>query len=239
MSDESVVVKALSSEYEDKDFKNYFQIQRHEMLEYIPKSVSILLDVGCSSGSFGQLIKATHSVEVWGIEPNKSAAEIASQTLDKVICGAFDSSLNLPEQSFDCIVFNDVLEHLVNPKDALTYCQQLLKNKGVIVASIPNVRYFDNIWNLLVKKDWEYTESGILDKTHLRFFTNKSIVSTFDAAGYEVELIEGINPLERIHPYLLKKFRFLNRLLFNNIEDMRYLQFAVVARPKTYSMSGK
>lgn len=232
MSDETVVVKALSDEYEGKNFEKYFQVQRHEMLEYIPKSVSMLLDVGCSSGTFCQLVKATHSVEVWGVEPNKNAAEIACQTLDKVICGAFDSSLNLPQRSFDCIVFNDVLEHLVNPNDALAYCKQLLKEEGVIVSSIPNVRYFDNVWNLLVEKNWEYTESGILDKTHLRFFTNKSIISMFDVAGYQVELLEGINPLEKVHPHLLKKFKFLNRLFFNNIEDMRYLQFAVVARLK-------
>jgi len=233
MSDESVVAKGLFGEYKDESF-SYFQTKRHEMLGYIPQTASIILDVGCASGSFGQILKSARSVEVWGIEPNERAAEIAAQTLDKVICGKFDSSLNIPKKSFDCIVFNDVLEHLVDPYSALNYCHKLLKKKGIIVASIPNVRYFDNMWNLLVKKNWEYAESGILDKTHLRFFTHKSIISTFDEAGYYVEFIEGINPLEKMHPHLVKKFKFINRLLFNNIEDMRYLQFAIVAKPKQY-----
>lgn len=231
MSNESAVTQAMANDYEVKDFENYFQVQRHEMLEYIPQRVSTLLDVGCASGSFGKLLKAERSVEIWGIEPNERAAEIAAKTLDKVICAAFDSSLNLPKQSFDCIVFNDVLEHFVDPYSALAYCKVLLKEQGVVVASIPNVRYFDNIWNLLVHKNWEYTEWGILDKTHLRFFTYKSILSTFNTFGYHVEHIEGINPLEKVHPHLIKKFKFLNLLLQNKIEDMRYLQFAIVARP--------
>jgi hypothetical protein len=95
-----------------------------------------------------------------------------------------------------------------------------------VVASIPNVRYFFNMWNLVVHQDWQYTEQGILDRTHLRFFTRRSILATFESLGYCVECIEGINPLGRS-----RKFHLLNWLLFNKIEDMRYVQFAVVARP--------
>lgn len=100
-----------------------------------------------------------------------------------------------------------------------------------MVASIPNVRYFDNMWNLVVHQDWQYTDCGILDRTHLRFFTRRSILATFKDLGYCVECLEGINPLEECHPYRTRKFNLLNWLLFNKIEDMRYLQFAVVAHP--------
>ena len=224
----------MNSKCDSKHFEIYFQNQRHEMLKYIPKISSIILDIGCASGGFGQILKAERSVEIWGIEPNESAASLAAQKLDKVICGDFTSSLNLPRHSFDCIVFNDVLEHLVDPYSALLYCKELLRDEGVVVASIPNVRYFDNIWNLLFHKNWEYTDYGILDKTHLRFFTQRSMLSTFDSLGYEIKSIEGINFLENKHPHQVRKFKLLNLLLLNQIEDMRYLQFAVVARPRNY-----
>lgn len=168
-----------------------------------------------------------------GVEIEEHAASIAIQKIDKVICDAFSSNLDLPLKSFDCIIFNDVLEHLVDPFSALLYCKELLQEQGVVVASIPNVRYFYNVWDLLVYGNWEYTEHGILDKTHLRFFTYRSILSTFERLGYNVETIEGINSIDKIH--LPGKFRHLNWLLWlfrNKIKDMRYLQFAVVARPR-------
>lgn len=232
MSNEIAKTKVMASLYEEKDFETYFQVQRHEMLDYVPTTALTILDVGCASGSFGKLLKAERTVEVWGIEPNEGAAEKATQILDKVICAGFDSSLNLPKHSFDCIVFNDVLEHLVNPFSTLLYCKELLREQGVVIASIPNVRYFYNVFELLVNGNWEYTEYGILDKTHLRFFTYRSILSTFERLGYNVETIEGINSIDKIH--LPGKFRYLNWLLWlfrNKIKDMRYLQFAVVARP--------
>lgn len=210
----------------------YFKVQRPEMLCYIPKGITRVLDVGCGDGTFGCLLKSEHNIEIWGIEPNTYAAESATCKLDRVICGFFDTKLDLPKKAFDCIIFNDVLEHLVNPFEALLYCKQLLRDEGCLVASIPNVRYFDNIWNLLVNKSWEYTDWGILDKTHLRFFTKKSIYLMFEKLGYKISLIEGINSLQVLHPHQVKRFKLLNQILLNKIEDMNYLQFAVVAHPK-------
>ncbi len=220
MDSENVIVR----EYQKKDF-NYFEYVNQEMLRFVTQNSRRILDVGCACGGFGQLLKDTRPVEVWGIELNERAAAVASQRLDHVICAGFDSSLSLPIHSFDCIIFNDVLEHLVDPFAALLYCKELLRNGGVVVASIPNVRYFHTMWDLLVHKNWQYTDSGILDRTHLRFFTQRSILSTFNTLGYCVECIEGI------HPTPSRKFSFLNRLSFKQIEDMRYLQFAIVARP--------
>lgn len=233
MQDKNVISTKPASKYNSDDFGVYFEIERHEMLRCIPQESSVILDVGCAVGSFGHLIKSKRSAEVWGVEINDYAASIAAKKLDKVICGAFDETIDLPENHFDCIVFNDVLEHFVDPYSALLYSKTLLRDGGKIVASIPNVRYFDNIWKLLVDKNWEYTQNGILDRTHLRFFTRNSIIKTFNDLGYEIESIEGINPLEKEHPHRAKKFRILNSILLNKIEDMRYIQFAVVAYPKS------
>lgn len=222
---------SIDYDYEKKDF-TYYQVERNEMLRYIPQESRTILDVGCGCGNFSQLLKKTRLVEVWGVELNENAAAVAASKLDHVICAAFDSCLNLPIQSFDCIIFNDVLEHMVDPFTALLYAKKLLREGGVVVSSIPNIRYFVTMWDLLVHKNWRYADSGILDRTHLRFFTRRSIISTFSDLGYCVDCIEGINPIEKFNPELSRRFRLLNRLLFNQIEDMGYLQFAVVARPR-------
>jgi 2-polyprenyl-3-methyl-5-hydroxy-6-metoxy-1,4-benzoquinol methylase len=235
MQNKAIISTKSADKYDSEDFGVYSRIERHEMLGYIPKEASIILDVGCAVGSFGKLIKSQCLCEVWGVEINEYAASVAAQKLDKVICGAFDEKLDLPKSNFDCIIFNDVLEHLVDPFSALLFAKTLLRDGGKVVASIPNVRYFDNMWRLLVDRDWEYTQSGILDRTHLRFFTHNSIVKTFNDLGYDIEAIEGINPIEEFHPYRVRKFRFINYLLFNQIEDMRYLQFAIVAKPNQSS----
>ncbi len=233
MQNKSTMFTKPVSNYNADDFSLYSEIERHEMLGYIPQEASVILDVGCALGSFGELIKSQRISEVWGVEINEYAAIEAAKKLDKVICGAFDEVLDLPKIKFDCIVFNDVLEHFIDPYSALLYSKTLLRDGGKIVASIPNVRYFGNAWRFLVDKNWEYTESGILDRTHLRFFTHKSIVKMFDDLGYEIELIEGINPLGKGQPRRVRNFGLLNSILLNQIEDMRYLQFAVVARPKS------
>jgi 2-polyprenyl-3-methyl-5-hydroxy-6-metoxy-1,4-benzoquinol methylase len=221
----------LVDDYNSKKFKVYYEDERHEMIKYIPDEASLILDVGCASGKFGQIIKQNRSIEVWGVEPNQEAASVARQRIDRVINSTFNESLNLSENSFDCIIFNDVLEHFVDPYSALVYCKKILKKQGSIISSIPNVRYFDNLWKLIVEKEWKYEEWGILDKTHLRFFTERSILRTFDELGYQVDLIEGINPIEKESPHHLRKFNFLNFIARGNLDDMRYLQFAVVAHP--------
>lgn len=87
---------------------------------------------------------------VWGIEPNKYAADIAKEKLDYVICSPFnDTIIGLENQTFDCITFNDVLEHLENPSLALTHCIKLLNDEGSLVASIPNVMFFPVMYNLI------------------------------------------------------------------------------------------
>jgi 2-polyprenyl-3-methyl-5-hydroxy-6-metoxy-1,4-benzoquinol methylase len=216
--------------YSEHNSLIYASTIRDEMIQFIPLNASKILDVGCSVGNFGELLKATRKVEVWGVEIDEQAALIASQKLDKVICGSFDHKINLPFNYFDCIVFNDVLEHMIDPFEALDFAKNLLEENGEVIASIPNVRYFGNIWSLVVHKDWEYVDAGILDRTHLRFFTIKSIFNLFNDLGYEVENIQGINPLEENHPYFMRKFRFLNFLTLKKIEDMKWMQFAVVAR---------
>jgi SAM-dependent methyltransferase len=219
------------------DFNVYAGSVRREMLDFIPRHAKRILEVGCSVGNFGELLKMELGAEVWGVEADEKACSIAADKIDRAVCGLFSPGLALPRAAFDCVVFNDVLEHMVDPYSALAHAKELLSSGGVLVASIPNVRYFGNIWNLLVRKTWDYSDTGILDRTHLRFFTERSIRSTFDSLGYDILRIAGINAVDYADPDLRQRFRVLNLLTFKSIGDMRWMQFAVVARPRSTDKS--
>ena len=210
-----------------KKTPEYFAQRRQEMLPLIPGTAKRILDVGCGAGEFGSLLKEERGVEVWGVEVEPQAVKLAAAKLDRVLEGYFHAELHLPEQNFDAIVFNDVLEHMIDPWQALRYCHRLLTPTGVIVSSLPNVLYWPNLKELLLEQDWQYREEGILDETHLRFFTRKSGHRLFATTGYEVIHCEGINPCP---PFRLP-LRLLNWATRGRLSDWRYLQFGFVARP--------
>jgi len=207
---------------------DYYGCERKPLLDFIPKDAGSLLDVGCGGGAFGAMLKANRDIEVWGVEPVLSAAANARSQLDNVVHSMFDENTDLPDNYFDVITFNDSLEHFPYPGPPLELARKKLNRKGVIVCSIPNVRYIENIKKLLVDKDWKYTEAGVLDNTHLRFFTKKSMIRTLTQSGFVVEAMQGINP----HHWSGWKIRLLDFLFHKNIEDMKYLQYVVVASPK-------
>ena len=210
-----------------KTIRNDYR-QREDMLGYLPKEARIILDVGCGEGGFGDLIKRQNNAEVWGIELFPQAAERARAKLDRVYVGNIEmDQFDLPDEYFDCIVFNDVLEHLHYPWDVLKQMKKLLKDNGHVLASIPNVRYYEHVKTLMLRGDWDYEPSGILDRTHLRFFTLKSIKKVFEQSGYTVVSIEGIKKTAMGFSW---KLNLLNMLLGKRFEDMRYLQFACLAK---------
>ena len=215
----------LSEQYASKS-DGYYETERSEMLPFIPQDALSVLDVGCSSGGFGKLIKdMLPGAEVWGIEPSEDFAAIAKTKLDNAICSTFE--LGMPElagKTFDCIIFNDVLEHLVNPEQALLDSKEYLGETGLVVASIPNILFFYQILEILVEQDWKYRDEGILDNTHLRFFTKKSIIRMFEACGYEIVKIRGINASFGL------KYKTMNLLTLGFLRDWKYVQFAVEAR---------
>ena len=204
--------------------KHYFSNERSELLEFIPTDIKMVLDVGCGTGIFGKRLKENFNCVVWGVEQEGVAAAEALHNVDNVINSSFDYSIDFQSNKFDCIFFNDVLEHLIDPYSALNYAKNLLKPHGYIISSIPNVLHFANIWDILMSMDWKYKQSGIMDETHLRFFTKKSIKRMFDLCGLNVLTLEGINPSFGI------KFKILNFLFCKKLNDMKYIQFVTVAQ---------
>lgn len=209
----------------DNEKKRYFSNERNEMIPFIPMNCQKVLEIGCSEGAFGHLVKIQCAAEVWGIEKEKDAALRARDKLDFVFQGDFLEIENqLPRNHFDCVILNDVLEHFIDPWILLSRIKPLLNPGGYIVSSIPNVRYIGNLHELLIKKDWKYKSSGILDVTHYRFYTEKSIIRLFESSGFTIVRIQGINPTRSF------KVRLGTWLTFGFLEDIKYLEFAIVAR---------
>jgi len=208
---------------------DYPHLARREMLAFLPGDCPRVLDVGCNTGAFGELVKQTRpGVEVWGVEPDAGAAERATLHLDRVMQGFFDGALPLPKAHFHAIVFNDVLEHMPDPWAALLHAAPLLAPGGVVVVSLPNLLHLDTLWPLVHDRDFRYESTGVRDRTHLRFFTRASALRMFDECGYDVLHAQGIN--EQWYTPSLKR-RLVYRLFGRQLEETKYVQFAFVARP--------
>jgi 2-polyprenyl-3-methyl-5-hydroxy-6-metoxy-1,4-benzoquinol methylase len=182
----------------------YFQANRGPMSAFLPDNYKRVLEIGCAAGGFSDHLK--QSCEVWGVEPNRSAASIAALKLHRVLVGTYNSvAETLPERYFDLVICNDVIEHMdtwthghMDDHDAFL---EAIKNKmipgGYIVGSIPNVRHITALFKMLIIKDWKYSESGILDRTHLRFFTAKSLRRTLQEHAYRIEKFAGLSSIIR------------------------------------------
>jgi len=208
-----------------KDY-NYYSRNRVEMLKYLPKYFNNILEIGCGQGEFGKLVKRKYSTKYTGIELDNDAAVVAQKYLDLVLVGdVFEQLLFLPDNAYDLLICNDIIEHLYAPEILLQAIKVKMKQNATLVCSIPNVRVLGNLIHLLFKKDFQYSTDGIRDKTHLRFYTKKSIMRLLQNNGFSIVKIKGINPINTI------KTAFpLCILWVIGHGDIRYHQFAVTAR---------
>ena len=172
--------------YNEKNEK-YYNLIRNDILELVPQETKKILDVGCGTGVTSFAAKQFFGVnEIIGIELFKPAAEIAKKKLDKVITGDIeDIDLSFPENYFDCIICADVIEHTRNPWGVLKKLHRYLNDNGVLIASIPNIRHIVPILKIIFNR-FDYQESGVLDKTHLRFFSLYTIKNLFRTTGYRI-----------------------------------------------------
>jgi glycosyltransferase involved in cell wall biosynthesis/GT2 family glycosyltransferase/predicted O-methyltransferase YrrM len=168
----------------------YYANARRNLADLVPQTARRVLDVGCGQGLTGGLLRAERGIEVVGIEIHPQVAESARQHLSRVITGDVETmELPFPDGYFDCLLMGDVLEHLVDPWNTLQKLVRVLNPAGTVVASVPNVRNLGVVKKLL-EGSWTYEEWGILDRTHLRFFALKDMLSLFEQAGLEVTVAE-------------------------------------------------
>ena len=205
---------------------------RNDLLRFIPFNAKKVLDVGCSTGQLGLDIKQLTNAEVIGIELSKEMAEVAAQRIDKVIVGDIEKiecKEKLKDSKFDIIILADVLEHLKDPWLVLKTIKDYLEPQGQIIASIPNIRHINTIFNLVFKGYWPYRERGIHDKTHLRFFTKKNILELFENAGLNINEIEtNYRIIERPHRFN----RFARSIAMPGIKSFLAFQYLVQANLK-------
>lgn len=212
----------------DMNDSSYFRHERPEVLALVDRPVVMALDVGCGAGHFAAAVKRRTGATVWGIEPSAGAADAARSRIDRVLEGTYEQvERELPVHSFDAVFLNDVLEHMVDPWGTLRKVRSLLQADGRLYASIPNVLFAESLLAVLRSRDWRYTEAGILDVTHLRFFTRTSILRLFEDTGYR---IERIVPLNSIHSW---KWNLLNWVSQGYLADFLPMQYGVIACSKT------
>jgi len=149
-----------------------------------------LLDVGCGTGTITSTLRDALSLDVVGVEPHPERAEQARTEGLNVITGVYDQTFAQRNEKFDYILFADVLEHLVDPAEMLREVKNSLAPDGRVLASIPNVAHW-TVRAQLLFGNFNYKPTGIMDATHLRWFTRRSVRRLFEAAGYEVEDIRG------------------------------------------------
>lgn len=146
----------------------------------------MVLDVGCATGYIGKRLKKKGCALV-GIEIDKECAKIAEGAYSDIIIADVEKLdvISYPEHFFDVIVFADILEHLKNPDATLIKFKKYLKNDGAIIVSLPNIARIEIRLKLLLGK-FDYEEIGILDRTHLRFFTLKTAKHLLEKNGYKI-----------------------------------------------------
>lgn len=188
-----------------------------------------VLEVGCAAGMAGPHLRRLGATELEGIEPYQPAAIVAN------FSGSYDVVHNCSWETwaeqfmstskpYDAIIFADVLEHMADPVPVLRLAKSLLnRQSGIVVLSLPNIRHLSVIFGLIVLGDWKYQPAGILDQTHLRFFTTKSAKRLLDETGYSTACLHRWGALS-ISRSIAKVFPILGELVLS--------QFFIVAAPQ-------
>lgn len=166
----------------------------NKVYDMIDQNTSIL-DVGCSTGSFGEALKEYKACVVDGIEPDKGDADKASLKLRTVYNATLEEAfvtISKLNKKYDYIVFLDVIEHLYSPSEKLKLVSQLLKSDGKILFSIPNMGHISTRIALFEGR-FTYGETGLLDKTHLHFYTKEEIERVFEEAGLSIMAWDSVD----------------------------------------------
>jgi 2-polyprenyl-3-methyl-5-hydroxy-6-metoxy-1,4-benzoquinol methylase len=205
---------------------HYYTRERPSITGLIEPGPHAILDLGCGSGAVGRKLKETGKAsELVGVEIFKSAADEASRHYAKVYCGDIEA-MTLPyEKRFDYVLCGDILEHLKDPYEVVGRIHGWLKDDGHFICSVPNVRNWRVLAGLIFRGAWEYRDAGIMDRTHLRFFTRRSCWKMVRDGGFEVErsrlLIWG------------RRYQWLNVATFGLLDEFLGSQIVVMARKRS------
>lgn len=180
-----------------------------------------ILEIGCDCGvNLLEIGNLYPNARLYGVEINEKAAKIAKYIAKVSIGDIEEKNLDFEGIKFDYILFGDVLEHLRDPAATIRYCKEWLGEEGKIVACIPNLMHHSVVKELL-NGNFTYTDTGLLDRTHIHFFTYKEIIRMFAQEGYVVDTIAY-----RTVEILPEDERFVDRLMENSDGAERFMFFA-------------
>lgn len=236
------IVSARNQKYKIKDrvelkekwgfSPEYYMTTRSELVDMIKRDkdepISVL-EVGAGLGSTLTYIKYKYpNAKVFGIEIVNTVVKFAAKNI-VMKCDNIETYTFGEDEKYDYIIFGDVLEHLVDPYSLVERLKEHLNPGGCIIASIPNILNAGAIYEIL-HGGFEYKSSGILDSTHLRFFTKREIVRLFHTRGYEIVRMFGIYGAENSHAFgdFFDKLLTIEGIVDRAEFDM--LQYAVCAR---------
>lgn len=219
----------------------YHDKPRVEIASFISEPPALVLDVGCGGGATAKLIKQKFpGARIIGIELNPHAAEHARAYVDDVVCGDL-FEIEIPERlgnaQLDLVLLLDVLEHLFDPWRALQRIRSWLAPDTRVLASIPNVRNLATLDDLAAGR-WRYAANGVLDITHVRFFTKESLRELFEDTGYEVLDMQPLLQPEMLDRHVVSRRpgHLMTRNLsigfrdLEDLEDLYALQYVIDAR---------
>src|SRR5581483_4673632 len=156
-----------------------------------------VLEVGCATGYFTKAL-TDRGCKVVAIEVDPDAAAIAEKWAERVVVGDLDAGTlwrDLDGEQFDAITFGDVLEHLRDPLATIRSAVQLLRASGIVAISVPNIAHGD-VRIALLQGEFPYHETGLLDRTHVQFFTKRNLENLVKEAGLVlVETRRVVKPL--------------------------------------------
>lgn len=173
---------------------SYFSGARSDFVNVLPNNPTArILEIGCGDGAMGRRLLAEGKCGAYyGVELVTEAADTARRHFHEVIQGDVER-IDLPWQPayFDALIMSEVLEHLVDPTAVLGKVRGLLKPGGVVLAGSPNVAHYGIIL-MLLRGEWQLTDCGVMDRTHLRWFTPRSFRRLFEEAGFTVDAVNEI-----------------------------------------------
>lgn len=198
----------------------YHDLVRTDVLHLVPAGAGRLLDVGGGIGATAVALKragkATH-VTVLDILDTGFLPEVDAARSGDLNDTALLSSLGADGTRFEVILCLDVLEHLVDPWAVVAVLHGLLAPGGVIVASLPNIRFWPVSWGLFAHGRFDLADSGVLDRTHLRWFTRDTAIALMTSSGLQLDRIEGRIPARR--------WKLANSLTFGRLRGLFDMQY--------------
>ena len=205
----------------------YFSSARTEIHSLLPETATRVLEIGCGSGATMKWLRGERTVKhAVGIEIAPEAGQEAASVFDMVLSGNVET-MELPTGDFDLIIALDVLEHLVDPWSLVKRLHAILGPDGAIIVSVPNVSHYFVSLPLILRGQWNYNGEGLLDRTHLRFFTPQTSQELMTCSGLKVDKVEYM----RIWPGMESRSRrwrwysakMLNLILPSHLFEYQFL----------------